>query len=228
MKSLLTFLVAALTVDALAAQDHGLLNDSTQAVQPVVDVRAMARQQIEMAKTIQRTLESRRSASPENPNALLPILLLMVILLGVIGALWVVVRKPRPKGTPVEQHVTLTARPQTPPENPVDALLRQAQLILLEKKAQRTLHAPQRALSINTNIAIARTFGRAQGELTLAQKLEASGTQYPWEEKLCADDIVRSGENPAAAAKNLGVGTGELKLLHTLRTMQAQQGKGIS
>lgn len=225
MKLVLIPLVIVLTVIDIAAQDRKALNDSTQAVPPVVDVRALARQQIEMANNGQRALESRQSALPNETNPLIPILFFMVTLLATIGALWLVVRKPPEHRSPVKRPATLPVQPQTPRENPVDALLRQAQLILLEKKAQRTLPTPLKPQPIDTNITIARTFGRGKGELALAHKLETSDKQYSWEQKIRNNDSLLTGESTAASARSLGVGTGELKLLHTLRSMQAQQRK---
>jgi hypothetical protein len=98
-------------------------------------------------------------------------------------------------------------------------------LILLEKKAQRTLHAAQRSQPLDTGLALARTFGRGRGELALAQKLETSGTQYPWQHNIRQDNARLAGGSTAASAKVLGVGTGELRLLHTLQALQAQQRK---
>ncbi len=222
MRLFVLLLVLALTGMDLAAQQLHASNDTTQ---PVVDVRALARQQIEMAKNAQRAVPIQPSMRPETANPLLPMAFLMAILLGAIAVLWIVVRKPRPKSSSVVSPVTPAVQPKPPGENPVDALLRQAQLILLEKKAQRTLHAAQRSQPLDTGLALARTFGRGKGELALAQKLQTSAAEYPWQQRIHKDDPLLAGESTAASAKNLGVGTGELRLLHTLQAMQAQQRK---
>ncbi len=224
MRLLFSTLVMTMMVEGMAAQGHLPLNDSTQAVQPVVDVRALARQQIEMAKSAQQSLEARQNLSVDNGDPLLLILFLTVALLGTTGALWLTMRRPRRKSVPVTPPPSHTAQQQTPREDPVDALLRQAHVILLEKKAQRTLHAQQRSHPINTSVAMARTLGLGKGELMLAQKLESS-TSFPWEQKM-RRGALSSGEVTPASARELGLGTGELKLAHTLHAMQEQERKG--
>jgi len=224
MRLLLTTLVMTVMVEGTGAQVHLPIKDSTQAGEPVVDVRALARQQIEMAKSAQQSLERRQNVSLKNNDPLLLILFLSVAFLGTTGALWLTMRKPRRKSAPAASSLPLTAQQQTPREDPVDALLRQAHVILLEKKAQRALHVQQKGRTLDTSVAMARTLGLGKGELMLAHKLESS-TGLPWEQKI-RRGALSNGEATPASARELGVGTGELKLAHTLYAMQEQERKG--
>lgn len=221
MKTISTSVLVLLACTACARAEEP--NNARRIVDPVIDVRALVRGEMEQAH---HRLESRDAAVP------MPVvqfhLEIFVVAAGISLAstsmlLWALLRR-KGKSVSMRPPRALPARMQPAHADPVDALLKQAALILCEKRAG---HSPRSFASAdeetNEDVGIARTFRRGKGEMALAQKFEGAGKMYPWEKKL------REGAMPgpiadgsSVAAKKLGIGTGEMHLMHSLRAMQAQ------
>ncbi|MER3522591.1 MAG: hypothetical protein C4326_00625 [Ignavibacteria bacterium] len=191
-------------------------------VDPIIDVRALVRGEMERAH---HALQ-REAASPM-PMAHLHVGIFFfaagVSLLSTSMLLWVLLRRKR-RDVSMAPLRSLPATMQPPRTDPVDALLKQAALILREKRAA---HSPRSFAPVDEevsgNVGLARTFQRGKGELALAQKCEAAGKTYPWEKKLregAALNVIAEGS--PLAAKTLGIGTGEMHLVHSLRALQKQ------
>lgn len=110
---------------------------------------------------------------------------------------------------------------QPQPEVNVEAILLQAKRILHDKKAA-TMPTSEKNQSESTEdiVEMARTFGRGQGEVRLAQAVEASNRQNAWQRKLQQLEEVAEMSEPIASAKKLGVGRGELDLAKSLRRLR--------
>lgn len=197
-----------------------------QAHGPMVDVRALALQQVEQAR------RSPSEDSAESGAALRDLhggILLMAFVLSLVNTTALVMYLRR-KGQPVESAASsvpvqnASHAPTPRAESAVDALLRQAHLILLEKRVGRTTRPAVVRATVEPHLNLARTFGRGTGELALAQKLATGKEHYPWESRV--QEMESSGLSAEHAAKKFGVGAGELRLAHALRVLREQHQAG--
>jgi hypothetical protein len=143
---------------------------------------------------------------------------LMISLLGTAGLMYWIV-KPAPPTRTAPARAALPKR-ATPPITGVEAILDQARIILQEKTARAKPGIVSRG-NEDAVTTLARTFGRGQGELHLARRLESGSREYMWEKKLQGVDTQR--RDSITRAKKLGVGRGELELAASLRKMHDDQ-----
>lgn len=105
----------------------------------------------------------------------------------------------------------------------VDAILAQARLVLQEKtqgsSPARFAFEYGHVDADETSLSLARTFGRAQGELHLLRKFETQHQPYPWEKELKSLQLRENLNHSGTAAKRLGVGKGEVNLAAAIRRM---------
>lgn len=217
MRVLPAMMIAASIVARAEAQEA----DAESSVQRVVDVRSLVLQQIAEAG------QQGTGLATENRVAVVPVEFLalgisaLVSLSSTIVLLLIVFRKrpippqrvapPPVRVAPVTQH------------NAVDALLRQAHLILLEKRSSYASKPSAVQVAAEPHLGVARAFGRGRGELALAQKLATGQEQYPWEKRMRDVESSLHENGSVATARKFGVGMGELQLAHALRAFQAQQ-----
>lgn len=184
-----------------------------------VDLAAIVKSQIEEANAAAQVKAPPAPASSFFDIQFIPfVAALLISLLGTAGMMYWVV-KPAPPRRTAPARAAIPAQ-VTQPTSGVDAILDQARIILQEKAAQAKL---PRASTSNDDAAttLARTFGRGQGELHLARRLEQGSREYLWEKKIQGVNTRR--RDSTTRAKRLGVGRGELELAAMLRAMHEEQ-----
>jgi hypothetical protein len=184
-----------------------------------VDLAAIVKRQIEEAN---EAAERKKAAPPSTSFfdiQFIPfVAALLISLLGTAGLmLWVV--KPVPPTRSAPARAALPPRASESPTG-VDAILDQARIILQEKAAQAkpSVSATSGGDAVT---ALARTFGRGQGDVQFARTMETRNREYLWEKKLHGVDTHK--RSSITRAKQLGVGRGELALAASLRKMHDEQ-----
>lgn len=191
-------------------------SDTTKAGVPLVNIKALAQQQIEEASKRAREIQNASSQSFFDIQMIPFIAACFISLLGTAGMMYWIVKPPPPQKPAPEKAL----KPVVKEQSGVDAILAQAKLILQEKAG---IAQPKFAYdgfssgSEDPSLALAKKFGRRPGEFRLARSLEMGNNKYKLETKLHQLDTIRPGQESVARAKKLGVGKGELDLAVSLK-----------
>ncbi len=195
--------------------------DTVQAVLPALDIRSLARGQMN-EKPDTKTAAAEESGFEVRLIPFVASLLFSLLTTGVL-MLFVMKSSPQQKARTVQRFGKKVGESAS-----VDAVLAQARLIIKEKASvAKTATAIDAAMLERDSdaLSLARRFRRGQGELELTKTFESKSRQYAWEKKVQRLDPNKSGREYVTAARQLGVGRGEINLAMALRRMQEASGR---
>jgi hypothetical protein len=193
--------------------------DTTGTTLPETNIASLVKHDIESVNAPKKEVVASKPAESVLDIQLVPLMAALVF--SVLGTTAMMYRLNRPSRL---QRVSKKSDVRKGEERPaaVEAILEQAKLLVKEKAATVPTR-PAREESIDESddatMTLARTFGRAQGEVRLARKLEAKSRAYMWEKKLQSLNTQR--RDSLMQAKKLGVGRGEMELADSFRKMRA-------